>query len=396
VVLRLRPVECRGGSDFNPCSLTWNRWHKLNSRSEDCYRTLNIVVMAARAPKPWKLTEEESFSSFKSWQQNLSYNLSCDEKFTRYLHPNATWKKATAADPMRGFTDDRGRNGMSAMEKLHNLQQMLGLITQWIPHYLATDVVSNSTSMDSIWQFIRKYYGFQQSETNFMKFSSISWEEGERPERLYQRVLAHLQDNLLCRGSRLCHDGEPPAKNEEMSPTVERLAVLRWMELIHPSLPSLVQRTFAHDLQRKTLKDLQPQIVDALDGFLEELRQDDVRTSRIYTPMGSQKFRRRSRQFQQHELEDNRSSSQGRQYLSRQWSSNPPSRAHKDKPQQSCRVCKAEGRRYLGHNFFTCDYVSQAEKRSSIRAQQVEMDSYEAAEDLADGNAQDEECDDQE
>jgi hypothetical protein len=39
------------------------------------------------------------------------------------------------------------------------------------------------------------------------------------------------------------------------------------MELIHPKLPIFVQRTFAYDLQRMTLKDLQPQIVDALDGF---------------------------------------------------------------------------------------------------------------------------------
>ena len=37
-----------------------------------------------------------------------------------------------------------------------------------------------------------------------------------------------------------------------MSPTVKRIAVLRWIELIHPNLPALVQRTFAYDLQRMT------------------------------------------------------------------------------------------------------------------------------------------------
>jgi hypothetical protein len=323
--------------------------------------------MASKAPKPWKLTEEESFPSFTSWQHNILYNLSCDENFNRFLQPNARWTKVSAANPLRGLTNDV--NGATATEKLHHLQQMLGLITQWVPHYLATDIVSNSTSMDSIWQFIRKYYGFQQSETQFMKFSSISWEEGERPERLYQRLLAHLQDNLLCRGSRLCHDGAPPLVNEEMSPTVERLAVLRWMELIHPSLPSLVQRTFAHDLQRMTLKDLQPQIVDALDGFLEELRQDDVRTSRVFTPMTSRNnARHRSYQFQR-----NVSYSDDEPRRGRQQSSRPPSHKPAKKSHQSCRVCKAEGRRYLGHDYFTCDYVSRAEKRNAVSAQHVEM-----------------------
>ena len=69
-----------------------------------------------------------------------------------------------------------------------------------------------------------------------------------------------------------------------MSPTVERIAVLKWMELINPSLPSLVARTFANDLQKMTLKDLQPQIVSALDGFLEELRHDEVKASCAFTP----------------------------------------------------------------------------------------------------------------
>ena len=161
---------------------------------------------------------------------------------------------------------------------------MLGLISQWVPHYLASDITQkNSISLDSIWQAIRKYYGFQQSETQFMKFTSITWEDGERPERLYQRILAHLQDNLLRKDSKLKHDGVTPTHDEDISPTVERLAVLRWMELIHPSLPVLVQRTFAFDLQRMTLKDIQPQIVDALDGFLEEIRSEEVKSARVHT-----------------------------------------------------------------------------------------------------------------
>jgi hypothetical protein len=53
------------------------------------------------------------------------------------------------------------------------------------------------------------------------------------------------------------------------------------MGLIDPRLPQLVARTFAYDLQRMTLKDIQPQIVNGLDGFLEELRQDDIHASRI-------------------------------------------------------------------------------------------------------------------
>ena len=85
-----------------------------------------------------------------------------------------------------------------------------------------------------------------------MKFSSIVRDNGERPERLEQRILAHLQENILRKDSKLKHDGTTSTRDEDIRPTVERLAVLRWMELIHPSLPALVQRTFACDLQRMT------------------------------------------------------------------------------------------------------------------------------------------------
>jgi hypothetical protein len=88
---------------------------------------------------------------------------------------------------------------------------------------------------------------------------------------------------IIRKDTKLKHDGATVTVDKDMSPTVERLAVLKWMELLHPNLPVLVQSTFAYDLQRMTLKDIQPQIVDALDGLLEELRNDEVKTARTYT-----------------------------------------------------------------------------------------------------------------
>jgi hypothetical protein len=301
-----------------------------------------------KAPKQWKLTEDESFSSFTSWQHNLLYTLARDKDFAPFLKSDVTWEKLTATNPTRGFTDDTTGDKTTALQKVANLGQMLGLISQWVPHYLATDITKNSTSMDNIWQCIRKYYGFQQSETQFMKFSSITWEEGERPERLYQRVLAHLQDNLLQKGSKLKHNGVIAEADEDMSPTVERLAVLRWMELIHPNLPALVQRTFAYDLQRMTLKDIQPQIVDALDGFLEELRCEEVKSARAYVTR--QKPSQKPKAFQQKKF------------------------ANKFRHVKECRVCKAEGRPYSGHILAECDYVSRAEKRDLVKSFRVELD----------------------
>lgn len=315
----------------------------------------------SKAPKPWKLTEEETFSSFTSWRHNLVYVLSCDDHFRPFLEVN--WQKISADNETRGFTDDVAdvANAQTAQQKVTRLNRMLGLISQWVPHYLASDIVNNSTSLESIWNCVRKYYGFQQSEVQFMKFSTIVWEEGERPERLYQRILAHLQDNMLTKDSKLKHDGVQVTKNEDISPTVERLAVLRWMELIHPSLPALVQRTFAYDLQRMTLKDLQPQIADALDGFLEELRSDDVKVSRVFRPVDRSRSSNPRGTFQY-----KRTDTRPKQYT--KFTAKIP---QTQSPKKECRICKSEGRRYIGHSLADCDYVSKAEKRSMIQSFRV-------------------------
>jgi hypothetical protein len=193
-----------------------------------------------------------------------------------------------------------------------------------------------------------------------MKFSSITWEgrEQERPERLYRRLLAHLQDNMLLKGSKLKHNETTPTRNEEISPTVERLAVLRWMELLHPKLPALVAHTFAYDLQRMTLKDIQPQIADGLDQFLEELARDEIQATRVYAPRNH----RNTIQFRP---------SQSRNNFMQKKAGRPS--PNKPTSNQQCRLCKAEGRPFWGHTMTTCQYIADAEKQDLVRSYSVSM-----------------------
>jgi len=306
-------------------------------------------MATARSVKPWKLSEDETFSSYTSWQQNIVYCLNQDINCQPFLL-NATWRIVSPDHPHRGLTDDAGDNGLKKEQKVMNLNSMLGYISQFVPHYLSTDIKNSSTSINSVWGTIRQYYGFQQSEVQFLKFTNISWEgmHAERPERLYRRVLAHLQDNLLQAGSKLRHNDAEVTRDELISPTVERLAVLRWMELLHPKLPSLVARTFAYDLQRMTLKDIQPQIADGLENFLEELNKEDtpIQVSKMYTTHRPQTRGRSTRpNFPQQQR-----------------------RAAPSDSRKQCRVCRAEKRPFVGHDLASCHFISEADRRSLIRS----------------------------
>ena len=323
----------------------------------------------AKFAKPWKLTEEETFSSFTAWQHNIVYTLRQDNAFTPFLRDDAIWRKHTAADQYRGLQDDAGDGGKTKQQKVNDLNAMLRYITQWIPHYLANDVEKNSTNIESVWNFIRKYYSFQQSEAQFMKLCSIKMEDKERPERLYQRILAHLQDNLLKKDGKLKHDGTPVGQDEDISPTVERLAVLRWMEIIDPDLPAHVARAFAHDLQSMTLKDLQPQIVDALDSFLEEIRSKRVTCSASASRSYDSTYRGRGTPTQTPRAPYNTRFRRGN------YKSPAPSfpKHRPTQPATQCRVCQAEGRVYTDHSIATCDYISRADKKDMIKSFRVEI-----------------------
>jgi hypothetical protein len=56
------------------------------------------------APKQWQLTKSETITSFENWRQIITYTISLDTGFATYL--NATWRKRTAANPIRGFKND--------------------------------------------------------------------------------------------------------------------------------------------------------------------------------------------------------------------------------------------------------------------------------------------------
>lgn len=318
-----------------------------------------------RGPKPWMLTEEETFSSYSKWQANMVYTLSKDAEFVPFLHQNAKWLPLRPDTPCRGFKDQSDGKKLKKEQLVANLNMMLTRLAQWVPHYLSSEIINESTSLSFVWQTIRAYYGFQQSEVQFMTFSQITWEgpAKERPERLYRRILSHLHDNLLKKDSKLKHNNVTPTIDESISPTVERLAVLRWMELIHPRLPQLVARTFAYDLQRMTLKDIQPQITQSLEGFLDELKREDCQAA--YTSVHSEEEVQTSRVF-------SRFPARGRP--ARTSTRTPIRTQYRQQPRKQCRLCKAEGRTFWGHDMGSCNYIDPAEKTEIARSCHIDSD----------------------
>jgi hypothetical protein len=148
---------------------------------------------------------------------------------------------------------------------------MLGQIANYCPIISRNTLVKNSTSLEFIWQTIRQHFGFQVTGAHLIDFSDIHLETDERPEDLFQRLTAFVEDSLL-KANSLSHHGEQSAEDEELTPTLENLVVLTWLRLIHPSLPRLVKQRYGTELRSRTLASIKPEISQALSSLLEEIR----------------------------------------------------------------------------------------------------------------------------
>ena len=110
--------------------------------------------------------------------------------------------------------------------------------------------------------------------------AEIKLEHGERPEDLFQRLSAFIDDSLLTNGGPIQHHGLTPTEDEEVTPTLENLVVLIWLKLIHPSIPKLVKQRYGTELRSRTLSSLKPEISQALSSLLDELHNTDSRILR--------------------------------------------------------------------------------------------------------------------
>ena len=299
-----------------------------------------------RPPKQWSLTENETITSFANWQSNMLYHLSLCNDFSSFLEGD--WLPQSVQN--RGLTDDPvgADNRKTAVQKKIMLERMLGLIAQFAPSLLRNEIIKRSTSLSWIWQRIRKHFNFVQSEVNFLSLSNIARKPDERYETFYQRIVAHLEDNLLTVASGLHHDGALPTTDETMSPTTERLAVYLWLQLVDSRLSAYVARVYAHDLQTQTLKDIQSRLSQSMDSLLAELSaQEEIQI----------------------------------QYTKSKYQYSSGSRAHNNKlplrkqsssrPSKTCSLCKAANRSYTGHSINDCWFLSKFEKMEIAKALQV-------------------------
>jgi hypothetical protein len=169
---------------------------------------------------------------------------------------------------------DRDRD-LAALLQSRNAQlsKFITLITVLCPYTLTNNLDQLSTSFSWIISYLEQHYHIQKAGAHFLSISEIRFNPGDSFENFYMELHGAVEDSLRKRGELLLfRNSEPLEDDEEMSPTLENMVVLIWLERIDPRLPKKVSDTFAHQMVGNTsLRDLQPIISARLPSLLQEL-----------------------------------------------------------------------------------------------------------------------------
>ena len=310
-----------------------------------------------RAPKQWQLTTNETLNSFKNWKENLVYTLSLDKSFAPFLHDNVTWLKHSTVTPNRGFADDATTetDPQTAAAKCATLNLMLGQIANYATIISRNQIIKGSTSLNDIWDKIRQHYGFHTTGSRFLDLSTIRLQPSERPEDLYQRLVSFIDDNLLTKDGTVTHNLSVINTDEEITPSLENVVVLLWLERLHVQLPALVKQRYGAELRNKTLASIKPEISQVLSSLLEELSaNDDPRISR------AQSYHRgQSNSRQRFNNNSNQRSGQRGKY---------------------CCLCRTAGRpNFQDHFLSQCKYLPDEDRRRMMTSSNIRnVDVYDA------------------
>ena len=222
--------------------------------------------------------------------------------------------------------------------------------------YVCMYVCIEYVYLENVWQAIRAHFGFQTTGAHFIDFADIKLKPGERPEDLYQRIVAFVEDNLLTTESGITHHDEDPEEDEEMSPMVENMIVLTWLRLIHPDLPGLVKQRYGTELRHATLASIKPEISQAMSSLLETLNSSEEARVMRYAPTTTN---------------NNRKSFLPRRFNNNSNSNNNATGNRQQSPKQ-CPLCNMAGRP-SSHYLSQCSYLPAADKKIIAKARLLSM-----------------------
>ena len=312
------------------------------------------------APKPFQLefkTDRDNLNRW--WAILLNYGRQKPDQLPFFKGGDKEAWTSECKDPTRGLADAKHQVA------LHNL---LTTIASFCPSGTFQTITGEATNLQWIYLRVAKMCHIQIGGRHLVNAWDLKYDpENESPDIYFMRIKAAFSENLLAKDDKF-HD-EKLATAEAFSPMAESMAVLRWLEGIHPSLPRHIQETRAALFTpgKPSFADIQPDLCELMETLLQEIDQadgaaavtvidnDNVQISRV-----SSNFRRGGRG----------GFSNRYPRATKPWNQQSTARPFKQSPavDKLCRHCKTVGKDpsiYTSHDVDMCFDLFPEKRRSA-------------------------------
>ena len=251
-------------------------------------------MLPLKAPAPLPASGVD-IVTFKVWKNTLVAHIAQDANHYHFMPGGryATWHATefgdrigelhntdpdkVKAENIRDQTEQALEAELERLLVLRNAQlsKFVTHIATLCHHTENDDVTMSSTSLDWIFEYLRKHYGLMTKGANFMNIAEHNFKVGTPHQTFYKQYRASFVDNLRKTGDRVKFKNNLLlTEDEKLSPSFENAIVLWSLDKIDPRLPSKVKKDYGHQMTGdSTLKDLQPTIFENIPNMLEDLDQ---------------------------------------------------------------------------------------------------------------------------
>lgn len=248
----------------------------------------------AKLPTPTKLNSVGvTRDDFETWWHFVKIYCQQNSDYNQFFEGGqySSWKPE-CKDVTRGITvepdmtdEDQGKaisKSILETEKIRLLlTSLLTTIAAFCPEGTFKPVLTESTSIAWIKDRIAKVCKIQTTGRHLPKILNIKWDsDKDTPDAFFLKIKSSFQDSLMPRGT--MYHGAPLHGPETLGPLTESIIVIKWLEAIHPGLPTYIMENRG-DLfteQSPNFCDIQPELCNIMDSLLAKVQESEYNVSR--------------------------------------------------------------------------------------------------------------------
>ena len=326
-------------------------------------KSVKLFNLEERKATTGSITEIDVFQ----WRSALLDNIRREADYEEHCQTTSRW--GTEKEHNRGFQDEEDGDGTAKL-RAEQVDSMLTKIATYAPKSIVREITKRSTKLEDIWEVARDWGGIRSNGTKHLDYFRVKksyqkTDKEENPQEFYYRLKDAMEDTLIQKGNNIQEYGKVIKESEDMTPTVNSLVVLDWLEAIGgPSLVEHVHRIYSTELENVTLASLQTKIWKNLPALLHEANeQEDQNISKC--EIQNETACRQITNFR------NRNSKGKMPQQSRPFSSRQPAKYYGEKNKKSkfCKLCRASNNQsYRSHDIAECWLLSDSERKAIVKA----------------------------